>query len=169
MLIIPELIHDIRRELHAQNLLQFPRILAGPPAELVPIHSDSNQLTTAPHHDLFASLLDDALASPASRGFDLVASHSPSTSHNHCGWVLVQPTCAAVLPPFTGRIRVHRGIAFGRDFQEFRKVTELPRVVDDHQRSARFEYSENFDEPLFSAGAEEVGESCMRNIHRVVG
>jgi len=57
-------------------------------AELVHDHSDSDQLATAPHDDLFTALLDDALASSASSGIDLVAMCSPSTSHNHCGRVL---------------------------------------------------------------------------------
>jgi len=57
---------------------------------LVHDHSDSDQLATAPHDDLFTALLDDAPASSASSGIDLVAMCSPSTSHNHCGRVLVQ-------------------------------------------------------------------------------
>jgi len=55
---------------------------------LVHDHRDSDQLATAPHDDLFTALLDDAPASSASSGIDLVAMCSPSTSHNHCGRVL---------------------------------------------------------------------------------
>ncbi|QED27842.1 hypothetical protein FRD01_11470 [Microvenator marinus] len=38
------------------------------------VHSDLEQSTTPPHNDLFASLLDDAVASPASLSFDLAVS-----------------------------------------------------------------------------------------------
>ncbi len=56
---------------------------------LVLDHSDSDRLTPVLNDDLLAVLLDDTLALPASDGFHLVAQSSPSTSHNHCGRVLM--------------------------------------------------------------------------------
>jgi hypothetical protein len=47
-------------------------------------------LTPVLNDDLFAILLDDPLALPASDGFDLVAQSSPSTSHNHRGRVVLE-------------------------------------------------------------------------------
>jgi hypothetical protein len=61
---------------------------SGVPRTPVLDHSDSDRLTPVLNDDLFAVLLDDTLALPASDGFDLVAQSSPSTSHNHCGRVL---------------------------------------------------------------------------------
>jgi hypothetical protein len=76
-------------------------------------HSDCDRPTSVLNDDLFAVLLDDTLALPASDGFDLVAPSSPSASHNHRGRVLLdqsgrtlwedagQPTMAKT--PYTDR------------------------------------------------------------------